>query len=991
MGVMLEGARRIASAAFAGLVSIAAWAQGPLPRTISDVVAQVEKAADPPGAAAARDVLKRAAPASASLELHLARAAAAAQLGQTDMLRGERRRIVELTAGERNQPKHLIDLAIVELTAGNWVDAERFVQRAAQSATAYYGQDVGAMALLARMRSWMGDVGAARTSTAEVERQFARARLYAGSAPYVELVAALVMWAKADTFLAEGKATQAESALREAVDHITADTGLAANRADSIERAPAPDVTWQLLDLMEVQLARFLAVQGRAGEAEAIARRMLARNLSRYGRSAAPTAVAMAALGEVLLGTGRWTEAKQVSDAATRMLEASGTRAASAFSFAARKVRIDALVGESRWNEAASEIVELHARLAGQGAMLSAAERQGAWALAMLKTRRAATAAEWLGRLYEEQRKNLGEDRYETAESLGLLGAAQAAEGNPGAALEAFLKAVPVLIAPGNAAAADTEHAIRRIKRRAVLLAYIGLLHDIQGGPLAAKSIDAAAEALRIGDALRGGAVQSALAASAARALAGTPKLGALIRREQDTKRELQLLDARMLALAIAPPSRERDAALSEARARAASLEEERRKLLRDIEQQFPSYADLVSPRPAGLEQARKALRPNEALVSIVSSEDRTFVWAVGAGDRFLFRASAFAAPEIAAVVARLRAPLDAETVSVKSLGRLDLRAAHLLYVELLAPVAAAWREAADLTVVTEGALARLPLAMLPVEPPPETAPEETPFEAMKKVAWLSRRVSVTNVPSINAFVRLRALPAGNRERAALIGFGDPKFAGEDADYSRLAPLPETRFELQSIAAALGADRERDLFLGEAASRRNVLGTDLSRRRIVAFATHGLVPGELPGLAQPALALSYPRERGESALLTLEDVLGLKLDADLVVLSACNTAASDGRGAEALSGLGRGFFYAGSRALLATHWPVETEAARALVAELFARYSRDPAMSRAQALRQAMLALIDGPGRLDRHGKAEFSYAHPLFWAPYALYGDGAR
>jgi CHAT domain-containing protein len=240
----------------------------------------------------------------------------------------------------------------------------------------------------------------------------------------------------------------------------------------------------------------------------------------------------------------------------------------------------------------------------------------------------------------------------------------------------------------------------------------------------------------------------------------------------------------------------------------------------------------------------------------------------------------------------------------------------------------------------------------------------------------------------------LRALPAGDRGRAPLIGFGDPKFADaseDSAGFARLAPLPDTRFELQSMANALGADPIRDLFLGEEASRRNVLNTDLSRRRIVAFATHGLLAGDLPGLTQPALALSLPRQKGESALLTLEDVVGLKLDADLVVLSACNTAAGDGRGAEALSGLGRGFFYAGSRSLLATHWPVETESARELVTELFARYSRDPTMTRAQALRRAMLALIDGPGRRDGSGKTEFSYAHPLFWAPYALYGDGAR
>ena len=124
-------------------------------------------------------------------------------------------------------------------------------------------------------------------------------------------------------------------------------------------------------------------------------------------------------------------------------------------------------------------------------------------------------------------------------------------------------------------------------------------------------------------------------------------------------------------------------------------------------------------------------------------------------------------------------------------------------------------------------------------------------------------------------------------------------------------------------------------------------------------------------------------------MLTLSDILALKLDADWIVLSACNTASGDGAGAEAISGLGRGFFYAGSRALLVTHWPVETGSARDLVTGLFTRYTADVKMSRAEALRQASLATMAGTGR-DGGGR-EFSYAHPLFWAPYALVGDGGR
>ena len=167
---------------------------------------------------------------------------------------------------------------------------------------------------------------------------------------------------------------------------------------------------------------------------------------------------------------------------------------------------------------------------------------------------------------------------------------------------------------------------------------------------------------------------------------------------------------------------------------------------------------------------------------------------------------------------------------------------------------------------------------------------------------------------------------------------------------------------------------------------------DLSRFRIVAFATHGLLPGDLEGLTQPALALTAPAIAGVEGdgLLTLEKILPLRLDADWVVLSACNTAAGAGAGAEAASGLGRAFFYAGTRALLVTNWSVHSASARELISDLFRRQSGEPQLARAEALRQAMMAMLDGPGFVDETGKTLFTYAHPLFWAPYSILGDGS-
>src|SRR5205807_10193167 len=121
----------------------------------------------------------------------------------------------------------------------------------------------------------------------------------------------------------------------------------------------------------------------------------------------------------------------------------------------------------------------------------------------------------------------------------------------------------------------------------------------------------------------------------------------------------------------------------------------------------------------------------------------------------------------------------------------------------------------------------------------------------------------------------------------------------------------------------------------------------------------------------------------------MEEILALKLDADWVVLSACNTGAAAGAGAEAASGLGRAFFYAGTRAILVTNWSVDSDAARELTTDLFHRQAADRTLTRGVALRQLMLALVAGEGFMDERGRILFSYAHPLFWAPYSIIGDG--
>lgn len=157
---------------------------------------------------------------------------------------------------------------------------------------------------------------------------------------------------------------------------------------------------------------------------------------------------------------------------------------------------------------------------------------------------------------------------------------------------------------------------------------------------------------------------------------------------------------------------------------------------------------------------------------------------------------------------------------------------------------------------------------------------------------------------------------------------------------------------------------------------------DLSGTNVIAFATHGLIAGDIKGLAEPGLVLTPPATASskDDGVLTASEVAQLKLHPGLVILSACNTAAADGTpGAEGLSGLAKAFFYAGSQSLLVSHWAVPSEAAKRLTTGMFTDLKEDPGIGFAEALRRSMMRLA-----------ANDNYSHPIHWAPFVVVGEGA-
>jgi CHAT domain-containing protein len=205
---------------------------------------------------------------------------------------------------------------------------------------------------------------------------------------------------------------------------------------------------------------------------------------------------------------------------------------------------------------------------------------------------------------------------------------------------------------------------------------------------------------------------------------------------------------------------------------------------------------------------------------------------------------------------------------------------------------------------------------------------------------------------------------------------------------SRLARLPNTRDEALHIAEALGTAPEGAVFLGQEATERNVKRLPLADYRYILFATHGLLAGEFKPGVQPALALSFVGDPENDGLLEMGEILGLDLAADLVALSACNTAGGSGeddRG-EGFAGLTRSFMYAGARALLVTQWPVETSTAQALMQQVF-QGALDAGISRSLVV--AKRSFFEQPTSIAFTENLRVSTAHPFFWAPFILVGEG--
>jgi CHAT domain-containing protein len=299
----------------------------------------------------------------------------------------------------------------------------------------------------------------------------------------------------------------------------------------------------------------------------------------------------------------------------------------------------------------------------------------------------------------------------------------------------------------------------------------------------------------------------------------------------------------------------------------------------------------------------------------------------------------------------------------------------HDLFEIVFGSFADRLRGVEHLVFVPNGSLDGLPLpALLTSTPPhPQLAGDQL---VNPTLPWLIRTVDIAALPSLSAVLVMRKDLQPSAAPNAFLGVGNPAYAYTDPVYGALSPLPETEAEVRFMAALLGANSASDLILGPAATKAALLERPLDQYRLITFATHGFVAQGLTGSSEPGLALAGTSL--EETLLSSSDVASLKLDADLVILSACSTASSDGTpGAEGLSGLASAFFYAGSRGLLVTHWDIPSGPALELTTGMISAHEADNTTGWPAALRSSIITMLDMP-------KTEL-HAHPVSWAGHFL------
>jgi CHAT domain-containing protein/Tfp pilus assembly protein PilF len=579
-------------------------------------------------------------------------------------------------------------------------------------------------------------------------------------------------------------------------------------------------------------------------------------------------------------------------------------------------------------------------------------------------------------------RKSLGEQSLEVVATLQAQAEARAKAGDMLAALEHTRAATRILAErfATTSGGAGEAAASEQVAQQSAFLRHVNVLTLVPDSEVEREP--RARESFEVGQWARASTVGASVARMAARFSTGDDALATAIRQRQDRIESLRGIEVELFdALGQMPEERdgEAEAALRTKREALRTQLAESDALLAE---RFPDYLAMTSPRPLPAAEVQTLLRPGEALLAYLVTKRKTFAWVV-TRDTVVFRALEIGREDLDSQVQFLRSRLQPDERG--QLPALTPATSARLYQSVLAPLVPALGNARRIFVVADGALQSLPLGVLGADG-----------------EWLAKKHAFALLPSVSALRALRTFQRGRPGSEPFVGFGDPVLEGRPGDHRGLGlgvvfstrstagladvaalrqapPLPETADELRAIANALRAP-PASVHLREQATEAAVKSADLSRYRVLAFATHGITAGELVGAAEPGLVLTPPATATaqDDGYLSASEVAQLELNADWVLLSACNTAAPDGKpGAEGLSGLAKAFFHAGSRALLVSNWPVASQSTQTLITDTVRRYADHPEQGKPEALQAAMQHMLSRP-----------ETAHPFHWAPFSMVGE---
>jgi CHAT domain-containing protein len=533
---------------------------------------------------------------------------------------------------------------------------------------------------------------------------------------------------------------------------------------------------------------------------------------------------------------------------------------------------------------------------------------------------------------------------------------------------------------------------------------HVAIVHAVREKAPESEREGLLAEAFEVAQIAQATGTEAAVARMAARFASGSDALAGVVREREEVQESWRAVDDKLLRYTGRAAAERNAAEERKLRADLATLDGRIKQLDARIARDFPDYGALSTPQPMTLAEARGLLRADEAMVMWLTGARATFAFVLRSDRAQMYRIE-LNQRQLSDAVQALRTTLDPSNVrQLSDVPPFATMRAYQLYRQMFAPAEPLLDGARNVFIVTDGPMQSLPVGVLITEPP---GPPPRDFPAYRDLAWLSKRYATTVLPTAGSLKSLRrfATPSAGGAREPFFGVGNPQLGGPpgstrginsaqmftrgaavNVDAVRgLPPLPETADELRAMAKAMKVP-ETNLLLGANATQPELVKRNLTAYRVVAFATHGLMAGEFSDVGEPALVLTPPRVvRGEDdGLMTASKIARLKLNADWVILSACNTAAADGTpGAEGLSGLARAFFYAGARALFVSHWAVLSDATVKLTTTMLGATAADPTVSRAEAHRRAVLALMED--------SANPHYAHPMFWAPFVVVGEGAN